>query len=340
MTTDARPAAIDDFVWRDGERIIVFKRGALEEAPELLSEHGCGEYDLLSTPRALREAPRALEAVGSVHDVPAGPVPEAAKKIMATVRGVAIVALGGGRVIDTAKAIVAVKGGRVAAIPTTLSGAEMTTIHRLPEGHTGRALVRPVLVIADPEAMTSLPEDQLRASAMNALAHGAEPLYTPFRNPVATLAALRGAELIATSLDQDREERDRAALALGSILCAYALDSALFSLHHVVCQTVVRVCGTPHAETNAAVLPRALEAMRQRAPGAIAELATALGTDAEGIGPRVEELSGGRRHLAEAGFDRGCLDDALDAMLERPELRWVPDQPNREQLAALVESAL
>ncbi len=127
MTANAKPAPIDDFVWRDGERIIVFKRGALEQAPELLSEHGYGEYDLLSTSRALREAPRALEAVGSVHEVPAGPVPEAAKKIMATVRSVAIVALGGGRVIDTAKAIVAVKGGRVAAIPTTLSGAEMTT---------------------------------------------------------------------------------------------------------------------------------------------------------------------------------------------------------------------
>ncbi len=154
------------------------------------------------------------------------------------------------------------------------------------------------------------------------------------------MAALRGAELIATALDQDREERDSAALALGSILCAHALDSALFSLHHVVCQTVVRVCGTPHAETNAAVLPRALETMRERAPGAIAELAGALGTDAEAIGARVEELSGGRRHLAEVGFDRGCLDDALDAMLERPELGWVPDPPDRKQLAALVESAL
>jgi alcohol dehydrogenase class IV len=259
---------------------------------------------------------------------------------MGTVRSVAIVALGGGRVIDVAKAITAAKGGRVAAIPTTLSGAEMTTIHRLPEGHSGKKLVRPALVIADPDLMTSAPEDQLRASAMNALAHGAEPLYTPFRNPVATMAALRGAELIATALDRDRGQRDRAALALGAILCAYALDSALFSLHHVVCQTIVRVCGTPHAETNAAVLPRALEAMRDRAPGAIGELAGALGTDPGEIGPRVEQLSGGRRHLAEVGFDRSCLDDALDAMLERPELGWVPDPLDRDELCRLVESAL
>jgi alcohol dehydrogenase class IV len=331
---------IDDFVWRDGERSIVFRRGGLASAHETLAEHGWDDYDLLSTPRGLRDAPRAIEAVGSVHEVPAGPVPEAAKQIMATVRSVAVVALGGGRVIDTAKAITAVRGGRVAAIPTTLSGAEMTKIHRLPEGHTGRALVRPALVIADPDAMTSLPEDHLRASAMNALAHGAEPLYTPFRNPVATMSALRGAELIATTLDQDRERRDRAALALGALLCAYALDSALFSLHHVVCQTVVRVCGTPHAETNAAVLPRALELMRGRAPEAIAALAAALDAQPEDIGTRVEELAGGRRHLADIGFDRGCLDEALDAMLDRPELAWVPDPPGRAELAKLVESAL
>ena len=331
---------IDDFVWRDGERVIVFRRGALRVAHDVLAEHGWDDYDLLSTRRALDECPRELEAVGSVHDVPPGQVPQAAKKIMSTVRSVAIVALGGGRVIDTAKAITAARGGRVAAIPTTLSGAEMTTIHRLPEGHTGKALVRPALVIADPDVMTSLPEDGLRASAMNALAHGAEPLYTPFRNPVATMAALRGAELIAAALDQEREERDRSALALGAILCAYALDSALFSLHHVVCQTIVRVCGTPHAETNAAVLPRALETMRERAPEAIAELAGALGTDPGRIGERLDELAGGRRHLAEAGFDRGCLDDALESMLERPELGWVPSPPDRAELAALVESAL
>jgi alcohol dehydrogenase class IV len=336
------PAAetIEDFTWRDGERVIVFRRGAFESAHEILAEHGWDDYDLLSTRRALHECPRELEAVGSVHEVPAGQVPEAARAIMSTVRSVAMVALGGGRVIDTAKAIAAVRGGRVAAIPTTLSGAELTTIHRLPEGHSGRKLVRPALVIADPDLMTSLPEDALRASAMNALAHGAEPLYTPFRNPVATMASLRGAELIATALDSERERRDRAALALGAVLCAYALDSALFSLHHVICQTIVRVCGTSHAETNAAVLPRALEAMRDRAPEAISELAGALGTDPAGLGPRIEQLAGGRRHLADVGFDRGCLDDALDAMLDRSELAWVPDPPGRADLAELVEAAL
>jgi len=328
-----------DFTWRDGGRIIVFRGGAVHQADAILREHGWEEFDLLSTPRALAEAPRAIEAVGSVHEVPKGGVPEAAKQIMGTVGSGTIVALGGGRVIDTAKAISAAHGGRVCAIPTTLSGAPMTRIHRLPEGHAGRALVRPALVIADPQAMTSQPERELRASAMNALAHGAESLHTPFSNPVATMAALRGAELIATALDQDREGREGAALALGAILCGYASDSAQFSLHHVICQTLVRVCGLPHAETNATILPHAIEAMSARAPHAIAHLAAAIGAEPEQAAARIADLGGGPRGLDELGLDAACLDDAVEAMLGRSELAWVPDPPDRAELRALVENA-
>jgi alcohol dehydrogenase class IV len=329
----------EGFTWRDGERIVIFRHGALDAAPAILREQGWEEFDLLSTPRALADAPRELQGVGPVHEVALGAVPDLAKAIMGTVRGVAIVALGGGRVIDTAKAIAAAHGGRVCAIPTTLSGAEMTAIHRLPEGHEGRALIRPALVIADPDAMTSQPEPQLRASAMNALAHGAEPLYTPFANPVATMAALRGASLIAASLDAERRSRNRYELALGSLLCAYALDSGLLALHHVICQTLVRVCGTPHAETNAAMLPRTMEAMRDRAPEAIEALAVAIGAEPAGIGERIAELGGGPRRLEELGASRDCLPDVVRAALERPQLQWTPSPPDGDELAALLEAA-
>ena len=79
------------------------------------------------------------EAAQRVHLVPAGPVPEASAAIIDDVGSERLVAFGGGRVIDSAKAIAAVRGGEVAAIPTTLSGAPMTAIHRLPEGTPPRA---------------------------------------------------------------------------------------------------------------------------------------------------------------------------------------------------------
>jgi alcohol dehydrogenase class IV len=252
-----------------------------------------------------------------------------------------LVALGGGRVVDVAKALGAVSGAEVVAIPTTLSGAPMTAIHRLPAGSEERAqgLVRPSLVVADPEAMTGQEEGEMRASAMNALAHGADTLYVPGSNPVSEMTALRGAGLIAGALDEERDGRDRAALALGALLCGYAIDSAGFALHHLICQTLVRVCGTPHAETNAAVLPHSVAFLADRAPEAYEGLAVALGAERGELQKRVEEL-GKPRPLSEVGGDESNLDEALDAMLQRPELNRVPGASvTREDLAELVRAA-
>jgi alcohol dehydrogenase class IV len=326
------------FTWKDGERLIVFHRGALEDAPKLLREHGWDDFELLSTPRALAAAPDEL-ATGAVHHVPTASVPEAAAAIVDAVPPKDLVALGGGRVVDVAKAIAAVRATRVCAIPTTLSGAPMTTIHRLPDGHDAPRRVRPGLVLADPEAMTSVPERQLRATAMNALAHGAESLYTPLANPVAEMAALRGAGSIASALDQPREERDRDALALGAILCGYAVDSTGFAVQHVLCQTVVRVCGTPHAETYAAVLPRVMDAMRDRAPAAIASLAQALGTDPARIGERIDRLARGPVRLGELGADRELLGKVVEVAVQRPELARTPNPPSPAELSEILASA-
>lgn len=342
-----------DFTWRDAGRTVVFRRGGVADAVEVLREQGIEEFELLSTQRAvadLDDARALVEAAIRVHEVAQGQVPAAAAPLLDAlsppyllsegVRVRPLVALGGGRVVDVAKAIAAVSGADVVAIPTTLSGAPMTAIHRLPAGaeQRVRGMVRPSLVIADPEAMASQPEDELRASAMNALAHGADTLYLPGSNPVSEMTALRGAKLIAGALDQEREGRDRAALALCSLLCGYAIDSAGLGLHHVVCQTLVRICGTPHAETNAAILPRALAFLAERAPEPYERLAAVLGTDRAGLRQRVEEL-GRPQPLGELDGDESKLDEAIDAMLKRPELASVPGSTSRADLTELVRSA-
>jgi alcohol dehydrogenase class IV len=331
---------IGPFTWRDAGRTVVFRPGAAADATTILAENGVASFELLSTPRALDGAPAIAGAASAVHEVASGGVPEAAAAILDAIRADDLVALGGGRVIDAAKAVGAVTGARVTAVPTTMSGAEMTGIHRLPAGAEQRAkgLVRPFLVIADPEPMTSQPEADLRASSMNALAHGADSLYTPLANPVSRMSALRGAELIATALDEEPGERDRSALAAGSILCGYAIDSALFAIHHVICQTLVRVCGSPHADTNAAVLPQVLDAMRERAPQQIADLAAALGSTPEAIAERVHEL-GRPQGLGAAGADRTKLGEALDAIESRPELQFTPEAPGRDELRRIIEAA-
>lgn len=332
------------FTWRDGERTIIFGEGVLERTPQLLAEHGFGEYDLLTTSRALATAPPEIaDRAREVHYVARSSVPEAAGEVIGNVSG-ELVAFGGGRVVDVAKGIAAVAGGRVAAIPTTLAGSPITAFHKIPAGREGdfKGFVRCALVLADPAPMTSSDEDPLRATAMNALAHAAESLYAPGANPVSEMAALRGAELIGRSLDTDRVRRDRGDLALGAILGAYAIGSTGLAMHHAVCQTLVTVLGLPHAEVNATMLPHTMSAMAHRAPRQIASLAGALGTSAGAIGARISELAGGSRRLSDLGvpIDKAQIETVLDVISSRGDTAAnTPDPPDREQLRALISGA-
>ena len=326
-----------DITWRDGPRTVYLASHALENAATALSGHGWASYELFSSERALASAPAALsDAAERVHLVPAGAVNEISAELIEEVGSSSLVALGGGRVIDTAKAIAAVRGGRVAAIPTTLSGAEMTGIHKLPDGHDAEGPNRPQLVFADWPAMTAQPERERRASALNALAHAADSLPTPLAHPVSRFASLEAARLIAAGLDDPERRRD---LALGALLAGYAVDSAHFCLHHVICQSLVRVLRIAHAETNAAILPRVTEAFEARAPEEMAALAEALGVERAALAARIEGLGGGPRGLGELGADPARLEDALDTMESRSELAMTPDPPDRSELRRIVESA-
>src|SRR4051812_35569471 len=140
---------MDGFRWEDGERLIRFGRGALADAPELLGE----DFTLLSTGRASAVAPGVSARAGSIHMVHAGPVDTLAAELLEATDGPsALVALGGGRVIDVAKALAAARPPRrVIAIPTTLSAAEMTRVHRHAAGvDPSTARVRPHVVLNDP----------------------------------------------------------------------------------------------------------------------------------------------------------------------------------------------
>ena len=284
------------------------------------------------TSERFRSTPIA-EAASTVIIAPPGAVAEISAALRGDVGGRPLVALGGGRVIDSAKAIGAADELQVAALPTTLSGAEVTPFHRLPEGVEGKRLIRPSLVIADPALMASAPMPFLAATALNALAHAVEALYSPYASPVSSMAALRGAELIASSLP-DEGEPDRVGLALGALLAGYASGLTGFAVHHVVCQTIVRVGGTPHAETNATMLPHSIRLMRDRAPEEIALVEQAIG-DPDRLAARA-----GVSDLRALGFDEARVGDVVEAALPRPQLQNMPHPPGEADLRAYVEAAL
>jgi alcohol dehydrogenase class IV len=82
-----------------------------------------------------------------------------------------------------------------------------------------------------------------------------------------------------------------------------------------------------------------MEAMRDRAPDAIRDLAAAIGTQPARIGERITQLGPGPRTLGELGADRGRLEDVVDQAMARPQLGWTPSPPDRADLTALLESA-
>jgi alcohol dehydrogenase class IV len=309
---------VTEFTWRDGERVIRFGPAAPPDDPHVL----------LTTARAA--LPPFTEAATEVVHVPPGRVDEISADLLARhsfAPDLLLVALGGGRVVDTTKAIAGAVGARCAAIPTTLSGAEMTGFHRTPAGVEGARLVRPALVLADPELMASAPPATLAATAMNALAHAMEALYTPLANPVSSMAALRAAALLATD--------DRESLALGAVLAGYASGSTGIAVHHALCQTLVRETGTPHAETNAVMLPHSARLMEGRAPEALRAFHAALPSDLDALAARC-----GHTRLSSLGVEEQQLPGVAETVAAHPYTANTPDPPRGEELLAVLRSAL
>jgi alcohol dehydrogenase class IV len=326
------------FTWQDGERTIRFGRGTAAEAVEVLGGPG---YALLTTPRARGAAPRAVEAAATVVDVAPGRVDELAGELLGSIAEDRIVALGGGRVVDVAKALAGASLGaaRAMAIPTTLSGAEMTRVHRRAAGAPEEAgNVRPAVVVCDPALSASQPEPELAASALNALGHAAEGPCTPRANPVSTLAALEAARLIVGAFGA-RNGPDRDALALAALLAGYTIDSTIYGLHHVLSQTLVRFAGVGHGPANAIMLPHTLGALAWRFPAWIERLGETLGGDPAELAGRLCARTGATR-LGDLGVDAAVLDACANAAAERPELDLTPPRADRAELRALYGDAL
>jgi alcohol dehydrogenase class IV len=324
------------FRWRDGERIIHFGRGTTADLADLIDP----EYLLLTTPRAASLVPAVVEAAASVHEVGAGRVDELAAALRPEVRGTVLVALGGGRVIDVAKALAAADPPRrVAAIPTTLSGAEMTPIHRHASGVAAEtARVRPAIVLADPLLSASQPLSELAQSAANALGHAVEGPLTPLGNPVAGAAGHYAARLIAQGLPGGQGEPDRDALALGGLLAGYVIGATGYGLHHVVSQTLARFGDVSHGAANAIMLPHTIGALARRSPDHFGRLTDALGCDPSVLAAHLRKL-GGTERLRDAGVARAALELCAEEAGKRPELQFTPPAADVGELRELYESA-
>jgi len=202
----------------------------------------------------------------------------------------AVLALGGGSTIDTAKRVSAQTGLPLVSVPTTYSGAEWTRYFGVRDADRrmrgGGGGAHNEAVVYDVELTLGMPRSVSGGTALNALAHACEALYVKGRDPAADPVALEAARLIAEALprvlDDGSGRAARDALLRGAAKAGEALARSGLALAHAMAQAIGGRYGLPHGALNAICLPPALRFNEQFVP---AELLGGRAAD------RAEELA-------------------------------------------------
>jgi maleylacetate reductase len=294
----------------------VIVRWGLGELQGVLAELGISRPFLIASPRWSR---LDLEAAATWDEVPSHRI-----EVPEGVDGILVV--GGGSAIDTGKAASSASGLPMVSVPTTYSGSEWTTSFgvrdpdRKMRGHGSGAHLAGI--VYEPELTLELPKGPSAGTAMNALAHTAEALYHPARNPDSDRAAAEGAELIAGSLPAVIADGSnlgpRTTLLHGAARAGEALGRSGLCLAHAMAQALGGRYGLAHGAMNALTLPPALRFNQETVPEAIETFGKAMGTN-DPVG-KAEELAalGEFGRLRDFGVREDELDDVAEAVAARP----------------------
>lgn len=221
-------------------------------------------------------------------------------------------AVGGGSVIDTAKAIgmLAVNGGNVEeyqmdgravttvpplfiAVPTTSgTGAEATKTSVVLNNYNGlkKSLYHTTMiadiVILDPQLTTGLPARITAATGMDALSHAIESYVSLNASPLTEMYGLKAIELINASLAEACEHPDhlnaRGDMMLGSYLGGCAITAGI-GIAHIMAQPLGAMYKIPHGDACSIFLPNAMELNLDYAASRYAKISHALGMSETGL---------------------------------------------------------
>lgn len=213
--------------------------------------------------------------VGAVHEhVPGAPTPATVAALTDAIRtsgASAIVAAGGGSVMDAAKAAAAQlsrapRGGvPVITVPTTPgTGAEVTPFATVwdpsaacKHSESGPG-TRPALAVVDPELTLSLPTDRLVSSVLDTIVQGAEAAWSVQSTPGSTALGLTAVALAAGAVEaavsRPRDIAARTVLSLAGLHGGRAIARSQTGACHAVSYPLTLRHGLDHGHACALTL--------------------------------------------------------------------------------------
>jgi len=271
---------------------MAFELGTLAaRRPMLLTDPGVRRAGLLAiVDAALRSG--GVEPGVVFDDVPADSSLQTVRKVAAAYRESgcdAIVAIGGGSVIDTAKAanILVSEGGddllrfsganRLVrplkpffVVPTTAgTGSEVTVVAIVSDTDAGvklpftSAFLMPHAAVLDPRMTLTLPPHVTAMTGMDALTHAVEACTGLAANPLSDAYAEAAIRKIATHLlavmDRPGDADGRLELAQASTMAGIAFSNSMVGLVHSLGHSIGAVCHLPHGLCMSVLLPYVLE---------------------------------------------------------------------------------
>jgi maleylacetate reductase len=317
----------------------VIVRWGLSELGRTLHELGVERALLVTSARfAALDLPVDARFVGVRRHAP---LDTAAAAADAAQEADGVVGVGGGSAIDTAKAVSAARGLPLVAVPTTYAGAEWTRYFGLRDEtrglKTGGTGANTAAVVYEPRLTLNLPRSETVGTALNALAHCAEALYTGECEDAYTGARCLGLNLPAVAAN-GRDLELRRAMLEGAMYAGRALAERGLYLAHAMAQALGGRYGVPHGAMNALCLPPVLRFNQPTLPDAIARFGQAL--EAGDPSTRIEELArlDGFERLRDFGIPEADLSVLADEAAARPGARANPRPAGAEDVLELLRS--
>jgi len=216
-----------------------------------------------------------------------------------------IVAIGGGSILDLAKAMaaiaknlnltvshiqqeVAIDRFPLIAVPTTAgTGSEVTKISVITDSekqikyNPGHIDLIPDVVILDPQLTKTMPKEITAQTGMDSLAHALEAFVSTKANNWTDMFALEAIKLIHTYLpiayDEPQNLKAREKMLYASSLAGIAFSNSSTNLAHATARALGTRLSIPHGLSVAIMLPPVIEFTMEAAKDRYVQVANIMG---------------------------------------------------------------